>query len=746
MIHSKIIVIFTVLLLCSNAFAAKDHLEINLGYKAPAPRWQYEKAQLPKRGYALSLYRIKKSYTSEQQSKCYTNSLAALKQSKTASGWVAVYRLRCARETTAKNKLLWIKQSIDYINNNPKLLLSGGHVTELRQELIQSLILMARNNMRNLTRASQYLDQALVYRQWMNKEDVAFVYELMGDISFNRRKNARAYFYYKSAVEAMSQKSLLKKVEAAKSRLEKTDFEEFEPPKQNPIVEEHETNIYNQFNTALKKGQIPHAVEIGVNYLNSYNHGFYQQEIATDIRKELNTAFRRNRISLFEKLLSRAKKAPQYFLSQWGDYFYERARSLPAYHMYKESLAYGQGKVTTAKDLFRSAYSAYQIGEYDYSKASWQKVVETASGSEYANLSLYYLGLVNLRLNKNQDSIEAFDKYIHSGNDEFRLQALHWGWRQLQKLEKNEEADKWKAILIKEFSLTYYGLRAQIESGNKELIFVNHNKVPKKLVYWFSGYEKESWNRVQVLLQAGWLKEANRELKTWNDPVTATEKLVMAHLYSLAMNHLDAILLTQEVFEKYPTWKRMETLALVYPQEFSAYIDQFSGKHKLENHLIKALIKQESSYLTFVSSPMGAMGLMQLMRPTAVEMNRLLRLKPLKIPDDLEQPKRNIRLGTYYLNRLVRAFDGHVPLALASYNVGIGNMRKWQGQRKETESILTLDPKDPMSELWIDELAWSETSFYVKAILRNLIVYRWLDKGQVSAKMPVWSYAGRSQN
>ena len=37
---------------------------------------------------------------------------------------------------------------------------------------------------------------------------------------------------------------------------------------------------------------------------------------------------------------------------------------------------------------------------------------------------------------------------------------------------------------------------------------------------------------------------------------------------------------------------------------------------------------------------------------------------------------------------------------------------------------------EPEKEIWIDELPWAETSFYVKAILRNLFLYRFLKESQ----------------
>ena len=45
---------------------------------------------------------------------------------------------------------------------------------------------------------------------------------------------------------------------------------------------------------------------------------------------------------------------------------------------------------------------------------------------------------------------------------------------------------------------------------------------------------------------------------------------------------------------------------------------------------------------------------------------------------------------------------------------------------------------DPDSELWLEEMPWLETSGYVKNILRNWVIYRYLDQSAVKISFPVW--------
>ncbi len=100
-----------------------------------------------------------------------------------------------------------------------------------------------------------------------------------------------------------------------------------------------------------------------------------------------------------------------------------------------------------------------------------------------------------------------------------------------------------------------------------------------------------------------------------------------------------------------------------------------AATHGIDYELLQALIATESGFDALAVSPKGAVGLMQLIPPTAARYGvRADKNSP--VEKKLTDPRINIRAGSSYLRDLIALFPGQLELALAAYNAGAGAVRR----------------------------------------------------------------------
>ncbi|MES2120860.1 MAG: lytic transglycosylase domain-containing protein [Pseudomonadota bacterium] len=131
--------------------------------------------------------------------------------------------------------------------------------------------------------------------------------------------------------------------------------------------------------------------------------------------------------------------------------------------------------------------------------------------------------------------------------------------------------------------------------------------------------------------------------------------------------------------------------------------------------LAHGISRQESSFDPYAVSHAGARGMMQLMGGTAREQAGKLGVgyDSYKLISD---PSYNVMLGSAYFQRMLNIWDGNVPLAVASYNAGSGNVRKWVARYG--------DPRGHVDVIkWIEAIPFIETRGYVQRVIENSVVY-----------------------
>jgi soluble lytic murein transglycosylase len=150
----------------------------------------------------------------------------------------------------------------------------------------------------------------------------------------------------------------------------------------------------------------------------------------------------------------------------------------------------------------------------------------------------------------------------------------------------------------------------------------------------------------------------------------------------------------------------------VYPLKHAGAIRAGAARYDLDPALVAAVVYAESKFDEHARSSAGAVGLMQILPDTADQ-----------IADesggvtftaaDLEDPRINVRYGSYYLRQALDAFDGDEVAAIASYNAGMGVVGEWVAQAHADRHDLRLR-----------DIPYPETRAYVEKVLEARRVYR----------------------
>jgi soluble lytic murein transglycosylase len=136
-----------------------------------------------------------------------------------------------------------------------------------------------------------------------------------------------------------------------------------------------------------------------------------------------------------------------------------------------------------------------------------------------------------------------------------------------------------------------------------------------------------------------------------------------------------------------------------------------------ETPLVLALIRQETEFDPNAVSGAGALGIMQVMPDTAMKVARNNSI-PYDRSSLLYDPKYNMQFGMVELQHQLDGWGGSYILAIAAYNAGPANVKRWVLQFGDPRGP-GVDPVD-----WIESIPFGETRNYVQRVLENTQVYR----------------------
>lgn len=379
---------------------------------------------------------------------------------------------------------------------------------------------------------------------------------------------------------------------------------------------------------------------------------------------------------------------------------------------------------------------------------------KTHPGARDADEALWYAGWSQFRMRKYQASEATLRRLMETyPRSQLGPRAQYWIGRGQLLSNRKETAVATLSALAREQSLTYYGMLAQgalAEAGidfaslalpvetmpvvepdepaaiveppasespdpatppavppePTDEVVIEQSASPVRYAYHVS--------RARALMRLGFQTDAALELTAaraaW---VTREHKLELARLALEAEHFHGAQYIARSAFgdelgKGSPT---DEIYRLAYPKAFNRFVTSYASQYKYSPSVLWAIMREESTFRPEVVSPVGAIGLLQIMPYTGQEIADGLGVKGFTA-DRLFDPEINIGFSAWYVRKLLEKYGGNEALAIASYNAGPEAVDRWLKQRGD----LALDE-------FVEEIPYTETRRYVKRVLMSYGIY-----------------------
>lgn len=276
----------------------------------------------------------------------------------------------------------------------------------------------------------------------------------------------------------------------------------------------------------------------------------------------------------------------------------------------------------------------------------------------------------------------------------------YWRARALEELGFKDEAQSWfaKAAVMRD----YYGflaadkLQRSYAMQNRPLSFTTEELHATATI--------QGMQRAHELFFFGRITEARREWEFFSARMSQQQLMQAAKLTSTWGWHSQAI---NAAFKG----NYMDDVELRFPLAHREAIIAQAKQQALEPAWVYGVVRQESAFVADARSPVGALGLMQLMPDTGKHIARLMKTS-LSGTNQLLDEGLNIKLGTGYLRNMRNQLGDHAILATAAYNAGRNKVVKW------------LPDQEMAADIWVETIPYEETRDYVQRVMAYTVVYQ----------------------
>jgi len=423
--------------------------------------------------------------------------------------------------------------------------------------------------------------------------------------------------------------------------------------------------------------------------------------------------------ALFEELVRSAKGGA-------GPYYMKLAKSAArsndfetAINVYKKLLKGSKGSDTYR---YKLGFLYMDANQYDKAIKVFGDLLDAKYRGRWRKKILWNMAWSQYKLGRYEEAIDYFREYEQGGfgkDETFRAQ--YWTAQAFEKQGLQAQAQVLYTQLVTKNRFGYYGFIAARAMGDEEKIpsgwkIFSSDPLPTEKG---EGMLPLGLDRAKLLSDLGLKELSAMEISRFDQRQLGGELTVIAFMRFAQKNnawraaHVASIGRFKDLLYQYPNQHGLRFFVWEnwYPRAFGEFVELYAKTFDVDPKLAYSMMREESRFKTDVVSKADAIGLMQIIPPTARRLAEEVALENFNIRY-LYVPEINIKLGIKYLSDLSEMFDGNKIYMIPSYNAGEEAVERW---------VKASDASTP--EEFIEEIPYDETNGYIKRVLKSYWIY-----------------------
>lgn len=414
----------------------------------------------------------------------------------------------------------------------------------------------------------------------------------------------------------------------------------------------------------------------------------------------------------------------------------------------KLGAAHGHSYADDAR--LRQAEEHTSLGDQEQVTALLSTLPEKFPEGDMRAEAMWRLGWRAYQAGDHEEAVGWFEKQIETVPIDHNWwaegQAQYWQGRALAKLGRVDDSVAAYREAVQRYPLSYYALLAlnrlreshpeAFAALSEELRQPPPDEDPDAPAFAFSPrpeYQSEGFARALEYLRLGLGEPAESELrrldmnvpghrKPVTDPDRAEKLWATAFLYdragTYALSHWPTRWNLVDYKRRWPAGKHRERWHIAYPRAYWELLSEHAGKHGFPVELIIAIVREESAFSPLLESYANAIGLTQMIFPTAERFARGTGIEVSR--ETLRDPEKNVTIGARFLGFLWNKWDRYVPLIPPSYNAGENAVARWVRARGHQAA-----------DEWIESIVADQPRGYSKRVIGSYFTYSYLYSGEI---------------